>query len=211
MKLVVISDTHNRHRHLDNRMPPGDVLIHCGDFSAMGRHTETRNFFKWFAAQNYDHKIIIAGNHDLSFEREPDFKEEILTEYCGPTSEIHYLQDEGIVLNGTAFYGSPWQPEFCNWAFNLPRQGEGLEQIWALIPEDTDILITHSPPYEILDRCMMTHPRYPQDAGCELLRKRIEEVEPRYHLFGHIHEAYGMNHYLLENTVCVNASITISP
>ena len=201
MRLVVIADTHNMHKKVI--LPEGDVLIHCGDFSAIGRHHEVKSFLEWFRAQPHQHKIYIAGNHDLSYEREHEFANEMIKQY----GEINYLEDDGIDINGIYFYGSPWTPTFGRWAFLLKRNGEAVKHICSLIPDKTNVLITHGPPKEILDKCMYQHPDYPQYAGCEVLLKRIKEVKPKYHLFGHIHEAYGMNHWAMKETVFVNASI----
>lgn len=204
MKLVVISDTHNKHNQL--KLPEGDVLIHCGDFSGMGRPSEVKNFLNWFRRQPHEHKVFIAGNHDLSFERDPAFKNEMLKEF----GELNYLENSEVVIEGIKFWGSPWQPEFHNWAFNYPRGGDFCNQLWNQIPRDTDVVMTHGPMKNILDKCQRTYPsndnRYPDRAGCEILRHRIEEIGTvKYHLCGHVHEAYGMDYFTL-NTICVNAS-----
>jgi len=85
-------------------------------------------------------------------------------------------------------WGTPWQPEFYNWAFNLPRQGWELEVHWNQIPEDTEILITHGPPWGHLDT-VKSNPT--NNIGCELLRKRVDTIKPKIHVFGHIHTGYG--------------------
>jgi hypothetical protein len=104
-------------------------------------------------------------------------------------------EDQQLVI-----YGTPWQPEFFNWAFNLPR-GEKLKEKWDMIPVDTDILITHGPPFGKLD-----YVRYGnENVGCEELMKRVEEIKPKIHVFGHIHEGYG---YVFDgNTHYINASV----
>lgn len=186
MRMTIISDTHNHHGVLD--LVPGDFLIHCGDFSGQGFHGEVRSFFKWFAVQPFKYRILIAGNHDMSFEKEPAFKVEMVIKY---KDQIMYLEDSGCEIEGIKFWGSPWQPEFCNWAFNLPRDGIKLAEKWAKIPAETNVLITHSPPHMLLDRCMHPCPPYPPNAGCYELRKRVEAIRPRLHVFGHVHEGYG--------------------
>jgi Icc-related predicted phosphoesterase len=202
MRLVVISDTHNKHKQVN--VPEGDVLIHCGDFSGQGHSREIEQFHKWFLAQPHAYKVYIAGNHDIKFQDQA-YRDNILSKFKAPN--VHYLQDGGVTIEGVTFYGSPWQPEFHNWVFNLPRGGLELQRIWSLIPLDTDVLITHSPPQGVLDKCTHSEPMYPQHAGCELLRERILQVQPKYHLFGHVHEGFGMNPYALEPTVCVNTSV----
>jgi len=97
-----------------------------------------------------------------------------------------YLENSGVEIDGVKFWGSPWQPEFFNWAFNLPR-GRRLAEIWALIPDDTEVLITHTPPYGILDRVDSG-----EHVGCEDLRRALQRVKPKVHVFGHIHEDRGV-------------------
>ena len=204
MKITLISDTHTKHRQLN--LPGGDVLIHAGDLMNSGYvHYEIKEFLEWFDAQNYGIKIFIAGNHDRIFENDPDHINEIMQEY----PNITYLQDDGIQIDEDwtddkfKVWGSPWQPEFYNWAFNLPRNGKQLEKIWSMIPNDTDLLVTHSPPQEILD---VSGPPYNQPLlGCELLRVRVDQVKPKIHVFGHIHGGYGYKY--LNGTYFFNASV----
>jgi Icc-related predicted phosphoesterase len=188
MKITFISDTHNKHNHLtskvyNNILGSGDVLVHAGDISSMGKTHEIKNFLDWFSNTDFTHKIFIAGNHDWGFELNSD----IAPEY--KEKSVHYLFDSEIVIDGVKFYGSPWQPEFYNWAFNLPR-GEKLAEKWALIPTDTDILITHGPAYGILDWV----PSGIQ-VGCQDLFHKIMEIQPRIHVCGHIHCAYGQKYF----------------
>ena len=159
-----------------------------------GSSREVREFAEWFQRQPHRHKIFVAGNHDWLFQEDRKLAEWIL----GP--DIIYLQDNGVTLVGMLFYGSPWQPEFNSWAFNMPRDGEELRSKWDLIPGETDVLITHCPPARILD---MTQDG--DSTGCELLGERIEFVKPKVHLFGHIHEGYGVNTF--GDTTFINASI----
>ncbi|MCL7421771.1 MAG: hypothetical protein M8364_12785 [Methylobacter sp.] len=110
-----------------------------------------------------------------------------------------YLEDSGIEIDGVKFWGSPWQPFFCNWAFNLPR-GPKLAAVWAKIPEDIDVLITHTPPYGILDKIDDG-----ESVGCEDLSEALKRVKPKIHVFGHIHESYGVLEQ--DGTIYVNASL----
>ncbi|MCE9584539.1 MAG: metallophosphatase domain-containing protein [Planctomycetes bacterium] len=181
-RIVCISDTHNHHSAV--RLPPGDVLVHAGDVSGMGRPHEIESFSAWLGAQPFAHKVVIAGNHDWLFERDPAQAREILSKGC---PGVVYLQDSGVEIRGLKFWGSPWQPEFCGWAFNIVRR-EDLAKKWALIPADTDVLLTHGPPRGILDRTMSG-----DEVGCDALAAEVgSRVRPRLHVFGHIHEAYGM-------------------
>ena len=192
MKITAISDTHGQHHAL--KLPPGDILLHAGDVSKRGRPHEVQDFINWFAAQDYEHKIFIAGNHDFFFEK---YSQAEIETYLRP--EITYLNDSGITIDGLKIWGSPVQPWFYDWAFNRQR-GADIDRHWQLIPEDTDILITHGPPYGILDRTARN-----ELVGCEMLLKRIEEIKPKISLFGHIHEAYGLVEK--EGTTFVNASV----
>lgn len=182
MKILAISDTHGLHRQLEN-LPQADVLIHAGDMSMMGDFRQTQDFLNWMREQPFQHKILVAGNHDRGFE---DDYHEGYPSY--DLSGIHYLMDSGIELDGIYFYGSPWQPEFMNMAFNLPRKGEELHQAWLKIPAQTQVLVTHTPPYKILD---ITHRGF--HAGCERLAERISQLpQLKAHIFGHIHESAGI-------------------
>jgi predicted phosphodiesterase len=181
MRLVLISDTHGLHEAIPN-LPDGDVLIHAGDVSRRGSIDEIAHFFAWFAAQPHRWKLLVAGNHDFAFEREADEVDALLPD------GITYLRDSGVVIDGLRFWGSPWQPWFFDWAFNLHRGAE-IAAKWALIPEDVQVLITHGPPHGILDT--VARPRG-KHVGCEALRDRIAELpDLRLQAFGHIHEAYG--------------------
>ena len=198
MRVVLISDTHTRHLALDGKVPEGDIILHGGDIMGSGYDpTEIVWFLDWYSELPHKHKIFIAGNHDRDFENNPDRIERILEDY----PEVTYLQDKLIDVDGLKVYGSPWQPEFCNWAFNLKRNGEDLEGRWAAIPEEADIVVTHGPPENILDFCIYDAFR----AGCERLLPHIKRVKPLIHLFGHIHESYGV--WEEDGTMFVNASV----
>lgn len=174
MRICCISDTHG-HR-ID--VPDGDMLIHAGDLTSVGTLREVAAAHAWLASLPHRHKIVIAGNHDFAFERDQVQARALMT-------GVTYLQDEQIDVEGFRIYGSPWQPRFFDWAFNKDRGAE-LRQVWARIPDDVDILVTHGPPHGILDRI-----RQGDAVGCEELRTAVQRVRPRLHVFGHIHEAYG--------------------
>jgi predicted phosphodiesterase len=176
MRLVCISDTHNLHDRL--QVPDGDVLIHAGDATRRGTEPELRAFDAWLATLPHRHKLLVAGNHDFGFQRDADARSWV--------PHARYLEDEDVVIEGVRFHGSPWQPWFHDWAFNLPR-GPALRAVWDRIPADTDVLVTHSPPHGVLDRTIdRLH------VGCEELRSAVARVRPRLHVFGHIHEAHGV-------------------
>jgi hypothetical protein len=117
-----------------------------------------------------------------------------------PSQSCTYLEDTGTTIGRAQVWGSPWQPEFCDWAFNLPRKSKEIGSKWAMIPEGTSVLITHGPPHGRLGGVC----RDGFDAGCELLRERVKKVEPLIHVCGHIHEGYGC--YVLGKTMVINAS-----
>jgi Icc-related predicted phosphoesterase len=219
MKLVLISDTHNQHKHLTskgigNTLPEGDLLVHAGDLTGLGRREELHDVFTWFkeVASRYTHGVVfIAGNHDRSFDpkfnlesdtEKPSWLRDMLFDIKANNYGVEYLENSGIEINGVKIWGSPITPWFYgdHWGFNKHR-GSPINDIWNQIPLDTDVLITHGPPlgygdFTINDR---TH------VGCEDLRYRIKEVKPKVHVFGHIHEGYDMIEE--EHTTYINASI----
>jgi len=184
-------------------LPGGDLLIHAGDISSMGRKYEIKEFCDWAdGLTNYTSVVFIAGNHDFGFEKKPEETMEIVKSY----KWINYLQDNHLSFgadmeNLVKIYGSPWQPEFHNWAFNLPKNGWELEQKWNDIPEDTDILITHGPAFGILDTISGQY----ENLGCQLLTNRIKKIKPKIHVCGHIHSGRG---YVFDgDTHFFNASV----
>jgi Icc-related predicted phosphoesterase len=215
-KITLISDTHTKHNQIlspksfrkSNQpldLPGGDILIHAGDFMNSGYYqTEAEEFFKWFdELDNYDTKVFISGNHDRWMQDFPEKARGILTGY----KNIDYLEDEwmSVYINeedDIKLYGSPWQPEFYNWAFNLPRNGEEMKARWDAIPDNTDILITHGPPFGHLD---IPGGQNAVRVGCEMLRYRVDEIRPKIHVFGHIHGSWG--HYFDGHTHFFNASV----
>src|SRR2546430_16820633 len=124
MRIVCISDTHSRHDRIE--VPPGDILIHAGDATMTGRMEELARFNHWLGRLPHHYKIFIAGNHDWLFEKEPTLAESLIT-------NAMYLRDSAARIEGLKFYGSPWQPRFMHWAFNLAR-GQATGRKWDLIP-----------------------------------------------------------------------------
>jgi len=197
--ITLISDTHTKHNEINSDLIGGDILIHAGDIMSSGYNKlEIIDFLEWFDKIDiYENKIFIGGNHDRFIENNPEGFREILENY----KNVTYLQDEEIVIDGIKIYGSPWQPWFWNWAFNLPRGSEKLKEIWEDIPDETDILITHTPPMGILDYV----PRSYEYVGCELLREKVFSLGIKLNVFGHIHEGYGTKD--ISGINFVNASI----
>ncbi len=191
-KLVLFSDTHGYHEKIV--VPDGDFLIFAGDMCGGSKPrslSEVQSFLSWMSAQPHRHKILIAGNHDWAFELEAHL--------INVPDNLHYLQDSGLELGGLKIWGSPVQPMFYRWAFNRER-GSDIRKHWDLIPDDIDILITHGPPLGILD-----HVAHGNPVGCRDLLKAVVEINPRVHVFGHIHEGYGQQ--TLDDTIFVNACI----
>ena len=189
MRIVCVSDTHLRPLET---VPDGDLLIHAGDFTMTGTMPEVKTFNRWLAALPHAHKVVIAGNHDFAFEQEPALARRALT---GGT----YLEDELTEVEGLRIWGSPWQPRYGVWAFNLDR-GEAIRAKWDLIPEHVDVLVTHGPPAGIGDRLATG-----EHVGCKDLLHAVERLHPKLHVFGHIHEGYGT--VSRRKTTFVNASI----
>jgi Icc-related predicted phosphoesterase len=171
----------------------GDVLVFCGDLSSKGSLEDVAAFAEFVSRLDYKEKIIIAGNHDFCFENSnKQMAQKILQDH-----QLIYLEDSGVELQGINFWGSPIQPWFHDWAFNRQR-GDEIQKHWDLIPANTDVLITHGPPFGILDLC-----HHGERVGCLELLKTVEKIKPRIHAFGHIHEAYGTTQ--IDKTLFVNA------
>jgi predicted phosphohydrolase len=177
MRIVAVADTHAFQDALV--VPDGDVFVHAGDLLRGGSLDELIRVAAWIRGLPHRHKIVVAGNHDWCFARARD----AAVARLGP--DVIYLEDAAHELDGVRFWGSPWQPEFFAWAFNLKR-GAPLRAKWALIPADTDVLVTHGPPRGFGDDTGR------DEAGCDDLLEAVRRVKPRLHLFGHIHEDGGV-------------------
>lgn len=191
MKITFFSDTHNRHRKI--KFSSGDILIFCGDLTNRGELSQVADFSTFVKKLDYKYKIVIAGNHDFCFE---DERRETAEEYLR-NAGIIYLNDTAVEIEGLKFWGSPIQPWFCDWAFNRLR-GSEIKKHWDLIPTDTDVLITHGPPYGIRDLCAKN-----ERVGCNDLLDTIIKIRPQIHAFGHIHEGYGTSR--VDKTLFVNS------
>lgn len=187
MKILHLSDTHGCHRSL-GELPDADVVIHSGDFCMVGSEQEAIDFLNWFCDLPHKHKIFICGNHDDCLYG---------ADISGLDNNVHYLCNSGIEIDGIRFYGVPMFLEDCV----TDRQAKNI----AKIPLDTDVLITHSPAYGILD--FDDGINY----GSEEILSRIAIVKPRLHLFGHIHAQHGMttiNGTSYSNAAIMNADYT---
>ena len=200
MTITAISDTHGKHKSLVFKEKT-ETIIHSGDFTKNNSHKDVEDFLSWFGGLDFKYKILIGGNHDYFIvENRKDFNK-----MCKKYGVI-YLEDEEIIIEGIKFYGSPWTPECGNYEFMLPDKQ--LASKWLQIPLDTDVLITHGPAHLILDD---SYNRY---LGSVTLRERIKTIiiigkenghELLAHVFGHIHEGYGLEIY--EDIVCVNGAL----
>ncbi len=207
-KFVCLSDTHNQADKLV--LPEGDILIHTGDFSNRGTEKETQKFIDWMDSKSdaYEAIVFISGNHDFLAQKDGKLFNSILEKR--KAHNIIYLQDQSIQIAGLTFFGSPMTPRFCDWAFNADE--EELIETWAQIPEDVDVLLTHGPPYGILDEIPPTYCGEEEDkgearhVGCKDLKARLDHLKQlKLHVFGHIHYSYGtkiLNGY----TTFVNAA-----
>lgn len=194
MKVVALSDTHGLHEQVD--VPDGDILIHAGDMSMNGSKGEIALFLQWYSFLPHEHKILIAGNHDFWMETEKKHFSDAFWNDLG----VNYLLNESLDIAGIKFYGSPYTPTFGRWAFM--EDEEYLPETWEIIPNNTDVLITHGPPWGILDTTTYYGGVH---AGSTSLLNKVADIKPKYHIFGHIHEGYGT--FNVEGVQFYNVSI----
>lgn len=213
MKLICTSDTHGKFAKL--RYVPGDVLVLAGDILpniSMHKHTDARlqlmyleDTFAPFliaAGRLYKHIVLVPGNHDRCFEAWPKECRAVIDK-----TPAKLLIDEAVTIEGRKFYGSPWTPWFFgeHWSFNFPRSENDLarkhmQDTWAKIPDDTDVLVTHGPPYGIRDLAPGN-----RRVGCPFLTEAIiDRVKPTVHVFGHIHQQHGTT--FIDSTRYVNVA-----
>jgi Icc-related predicted phosphoesterase len=186
VRIVCISDTHDLHRELV--VPRGDLLIHAGDFTFLSqRPSMLRDFDKWLSELPHRHKVVVPGNHDYILE-EPSNRWQQIT-------HATLLVDSGLEIEGIRIWGSPVTPLYGG-AFGQSSPADR-KRHWAQIPDDIDILITHGPPFGILDG-------EPHE-GCPELREAVLRVKPRLHVFGHVHAGYGISR--AKHTLFVNAAL----
>lgn len=204
MIIDCISDLHGHYPHLDG----GDLLIVAGDLTGTDSAREHEKFYDWCITQEYRKIVLIAGNHDNYLFNQIGY----------PFSEtpcVELLSDSGCEFEGLKIWGSPWTSRFegmnpsCM-AFTCDTEEE-LEKKWALIPDDVDILVTHSPPNGISDMVKDSWEGRIANVGSKKLLHRVKKIKPKLHVFGHVHEGYGID--TLEwgldpnkQTIFVNAS-----
>lgn len=200
MKIVAISDVHGKWNKI--KIPECDILISAGDYSFRGERHMVEDFHKWLNKQEAGYIISVQGNHELWVEKNFQEAKEIAEKVC---PAVHFI-DEGLIeIEGVKIWCSAIQPFFHNWAWNRQRGAE-IKKHWDLIPSDTDVLVTHGPPYGILDEVLrIDGSSSGRFVGCEELLKKVQEVKPDIHIFGHIHSGYGQKH--VDGTSFYNASI----
>lgn len=200
IKVVCVSDSHTQ---LPHSLPNGDILIHAGDWSNNGSVPDLMKFCNFIKSNSIRYRsiVVIAGNHDWCAQNTPQLVQDAIGK-AGAT----YLNDSGAVIDGLKIWGSPVTPWFYDWAFNKHR-GEQIQQHWDLIPEDTQVLITHGPPYGIGDELSQRGSSPGTHVGCANLMSTIDSrlKNLKLHVFGHIHEGHGT--YGKSGVTYVNASI----
>jgi predicted phosphodiesterase len=215
MKITFISDTHTYmydQNYKELILPEGDVLCFTGDIMSSGHNEgEIIHFLNWFSKQPYIYKIFIAGNHDRYFEQYPTITTELISKYND--KGVIYLFNSSFVYKGITFYGTPHQPYFCGWAFNVP-DGDKLLNIYRQIPNNIDVLLTHCPPYGILDQSHS--PNYSNPTGENhlgsielkeaLAEKSLYNAQPRVVAFGHIH-GDGGKQIQIDKTIYINGAL----
>lgn len=190
LTIVCISDTHELHRELE--VPNGDILIHAGDFSMFSKSAAAiLDFNEWLGELPHRWKVVIAGNHEFFLEADPSRR--------GLLSNAIVLINESVEIMGLKIWGSPTTPLYGG-AFGLSSAVDRMK-LYSKIPDDVDVLITHGPPYGILDRS----PDGPHRAGCPELLVAVNRLKPKLHVFGHVHGAHGMES--TEDTLFVNAAL----
>jgi Icc-related predicted phosphoesterase len=191
LTIVCISDTHELHGEL--AVPNGDILIHGGDFTFFGKSARAvRDFNAWLGELPHRHKVAVPGNHEFILESNPQFANLI--------TNATVLNNESTTIEGLRIWGSPLT-QHDGGAFG---RSDALDRIrvYNTIPQGTDIVITHGPPYGILDASPGDHPG---PTGDKELREAIVRIRPRLHVFGHMHSGYGIRP--TRNTLFINAAL----
>ena len=198
LKALIISDSHGLHKEWEKNfpIPKVDMIIHGGDLTNIGTIQGMNDFMFWFKNLPIKYKIMIAGNHDKGLD---NWNRYTLLGMINGIDNLYYLEDSGIEIEGINFWGSPMTPPFYNWAFM--RDSEQIVKHWALIPDNTDVLITHSPMHGTLDYIEYID----KHVGSVELIEAINRVKPKYHISGHIHDMYGIKK--VNKTTHINASV----
>ncbi len=225
MKIAAMSDTHNRHEDIDlSRVVGCDMVIHSGDATIQGKKKELNRFLDWYAELPCKYKIFVPGNHDIGMqERQVSYTKKFAQR------GVEVLIDSGTMVEDYYIWGMPWTPRFHDWAFNAARdlqdsvdynKENGAMKVYPMmkdfvdkIPDHTNILVTHGPCRDILDSVTRRYwdteqnkvVDYEEHLGCDNLYKRVKEIKPDVHIFGHIHGGYGEKH--VDGTSFYNAAI----
>jgi Icc-related predicted phosphoesterase len=184
MRVVCIADTHGQHDRIT--VPDGDVLIHAGDATGLGRIHELLSFDAWLGELPHKHKFFVPGNHDRCFQREPWVR--------GLLTNAQLLLDSGVTFfheRKWTIYGTPWTLRFMNWAFLVDSEAELLSK-YRRVSDGWDIVVTHGPPAGTLD----------DGKGSTALRTILKKRRPLLHVFGHIHEGYGQQDWMVNASIC---------
>lgn len=189
MKIVCISDTHNQYQTLDNLLPDGDMIVHAGDLVSHGTVEEIQKFIDWYSKLPYKYKLFVGGNHDGALEHQ--------REQIHIPSNLIYLENELVEIEGIRIWGSPVSPPYRSFGFMWNDAQR--ELLYQSVPDECDIIINHSPPFGTLDLVDDVH------VGCKFLANRLAQVKPKIVICGHIHEAYGT--IQKDNTLYVNPSL----
>lgn len=205
MKIVCISDTHSLHLKMTHPIPDGDMIVHAGDFTNVGRFTEILHFRDWYGKLPHKNKLLICGNHEREVSEETQTVMNVFNE-----AEIDLIHDETIELDGVRFFGQPRTPEFFDWGWMYQR-GAQAKKIWDQVPIETDVLLCHGPPFGYGDLCPDFNNRQgPQiHVGCGDQVEMLKRTQIPFVVCGHIHESYGV-HMTPWGTVVVNASTCTS-
>ena len=230
-KIVCISDTHGLHNQMKHKVGEGNILIHAGDLTNVGKRDDVYSVIAWFhrLLDRFDDVVFVAGNHDRSFdkcfvegasgnfhrvfERDEDAEKNVahkpdwlLDALESMDKRIHYLENNSKKVQGLLFHGSPTTPDFFkqHWAFNCSR-GSEISNYWNVIPQNVDVLVTHGPAYGILDNLQGSN----EKVGCEELeyKVRYELEDLKLHVCGHIHHPRGILHPQYGEPIFVNASV----
>lgn len=194
MLVTFLSDSHGNHPTIE----PCDVVVHCGDTTVGGYFYELKKFINWYSKIPAPYKIFIAGNHDFVCEDETELVKETAAE-----NNIIYLQDSGVVIKGYKFYGTPWTRGAGVWAFHLE---DGETTHWNKIHENTDVLITHGPPYGLGDLVSKPRPDEDPHVGSPELLLKTRQLQPLVHATGHVHEGYGVYTQKDIDTITINCA-----
>jgi Icc-related predicted phosphoesterase len=208
--IVCISDTHTKHRQV--QVPPGDILVHSGDFCGRGDVVEISSFLDWIESLPHELKIVVPGNHDVCLE----FNLEARNEF--KKSGVHLLIDSDFtdMKSGLSFYGVPWTPDFYpdTWSFQYSRAGCTPTMLWDKVPSSIDIIISHGPPYGCADQVL---PGSSSHLGSSFFASRIEQLVDSLKgvICGHIHGGYGTHELfgvpIINASICTESYAAINP